>query len=99
MDGVVGLKNKFVNEIIFSKVTLTMWTLLCPLLEMKTLPVGPQLRGFVGVFIYQHVLLWSQKHWQRSFLSLTCYSILDFHYELKITASEDLPIFLAGSNF
>jgi hypothetical protein len=48
MDGVVGLKNKFVNEIIFSKVTLTMWTLLCPI-KMKTLPVGPQLRGSVGV--------------------------------------------------
>ncbi len=31
--------------------------------------------------------------------SLTCYSILEFHYELKITASEDIPIFLAASNF
>jgi hypothetical protein len=30
---------------------------------------------------------------------LTCYSILDFHYELKITASEDIPNFWAGSNF
>ena len=33
------------------------------------------------------------------FPSLTCYSILDFHYELKITASEDIPNFFTGSNF
>jgi hypothetical protein len=98
MDGVVGLKKLIREQIIFSKMTLTMWTLLHPL-EMKTLPVGPQLRRLLGLFVYQHLLLRSQKHWKHSFLCLTCDSILDFYYELKITASEDIPIFLSGSNF
>jgi hypothetical protein len=33
--------------------TLTMWTLRCPL-ESKISPAGLQIRRFAGVFVYEH---------------------------------------------
>jgi hypothetical protein len=69
-----------------------MLTLLCPL-ESKILPFGPQLRRFAGVYIYEHLLLRSREHWQNSSLSLTCYSTLDFNYELEIYARQHFPFF------
>ena len=69
-----------------------MRTLRCPL-ESKILPAGPQIQRFAGVFVYEHLLLRSREHYQNSSLSLTCYSILDFYYELEIYARQDFPFF------
>jgi hypothetical protein len=70
MERAVGLTNWFMSERKFSKMTSTMSTLVWPL-EMKNVPIGPQLRQFVGALAYQHSLLRSHQRRGTSFLLLT----------------------------
>ena len=70
MESAVGLTNLLMSEQKISKMTSTMSTFVWPL-EMKYVPIRPQLRQFVGASVYQHLLLRSYQRRGPSFLSLT----------------------------
>jgi len=98
MEDAVAWKIWFPNELHFSKVTLTMLTLLWPL-EMKNLPIGKQIQEIAGASVYQHLLPGWQEHWGLSFLNLTYKNNKEFNCERRIKSSPEKSPFFSHSNF